>query len=188
MATIMFVDDEPNVTAAVQRAFRQLPYKVITASSAAEALAILAQTEVDVVISDERMPGMPGSVLLGEVRRKYPDTVRIILSGQANLEDVMRAINDGEIYRFFIKPFNAVDLGVTVKQALEHKQLIKTSRRLLRKYQRQAQVIKDLEHSNPALTQLETDNDGAIVMDGEDDCDVEALLADISLELDSKLK
>jgi DNA-binding NtrC family response regulator len=175
---ILFVDDEPNVTAALKRALRQEPYEVFTADSAVDALQILAINDIDVVISDERMPGMSGSVFLGQVRQTYPDTVRIILSGQANLEDVVRAINEGEIYRFFIKPFNATDLGVTIRQAIQHKQLVKQSRRLLREYQKQVSVMDELERANPGITDLQTDEDGAILVD-DDDTSIELLLQEI---------
>ncbi|MEO8223697.1 MAG: response regulator [Gammaproteobacteria bacterium] len=176
---ILFVDDEPNVTSALRRAFRHEPHEIFTAQSAAEALAILARTKVDVIISDERMPGMPGSVFLAQVRQLYPDTIRIVLSGEANLEDVVRAINEGEIYRFFIKPFNAADLSVTVRLALEHKQLLQTSRRLLREFQRQRSHLEELEQANPGITHLNTDEDGAILLDSDDDMDVETLLAEM---------
>ena len=161
---ILLVDDEPKVTAALKRALRQEPYEVFTADSAAAALQILATNDIDVVISDERMPGMSGSVFLGQVRQSSPDTVRIILSGQANLEDAVRAINEGEIYRFFIKPFNATDLSITIRQAIQHKQLVKQSRRLLREYQKQNAVIDELERNSPGITHLPTDEGGAILV------------------------
>jgi DNA-binding NtrC family response regulator len=187
---ILFVDDEPHLTAALKRALRQEPYEILTADSANAALEILAKQEIDVVISDERMPGMPGSVFLSQVRKKYPETVRIILSGQANLEDVVRAINEGEIYRFFIKPINAADLGTNIRQALQQKQLVKQSRRLLHAFKkqsaiidRQISVIEELERTTPGITQLDTDADGAIVMNDDDGVTVDQLLDEIGQEI-----
>lgn len=179
---ILFVDDEPNVTEGLRRALRRAPYEIFTADSASAALQILATQDIDVVVSDERMPGMSGSVFLSQVRESYPDTVRIILSGQANLEDAVRAINEGEIYRFFIKPFNATDLNITIEQALQHKKLVKQSRRLLREYQKQNAVMEELERVNPGLAHLETDEEGAILVD-DNDTSIQALLQDIEQQL-----
>jgi DNA-binding NtrC family response regulator len=179
---ILFVDDEPNVTAGLKRVLRQQPYEIFTADSAAAALDVLAKQDIDVVISDERMPGMSGSQFLALVRQQYPDTVRIILSGQANLEDAVRAINEGEIYRFFIKPLNAADLDATIRQSLQHKQLEKQSRRLLREYQKQVSMIEELERANPGITALHTDEEGAILVEEEDDTSLDALLQEMERE------
>jgi two-component system probable response regulator PhcQ len=73
---------------------------------------------VDVVISDEKMPGMSGSEFLSLVRQEYPDTIRIILTGYGSLESAIRAINEGEIYRLFTKPCNVIDLAITIRLAL----------------------------------------------------------------------
>src|ERR1700729_1143847 len=94
-ATILFVDDEHHVTDGLFRVMRCLPVELLSATSAASALEILKTVHVDVVVSDEQMPGMSGSAFLAQVRRQYPHTIRIILSGQASLEAAVRAINEG---------------------------------------------------------------------------------------------
>ena len=116
---LLFVDDEPAITRALSVAFRKEPYEIRTAISGQAALALFAEAPFDVIVSDERMPGMCGSDLLAQVRELYPATVRIILSGQANLEAAVRAINAAEIYRFIMKPCPAEELMVTVREALE---------------------------------------------------------------------
>jgi two-component system probable response regulator PhcQ len=177
-ATILLVDDEPNVTDALKRALRREPYEILTATSGVAALDLLDRCHVDVVISDEQMPGMSGSVFLSAVRKQFPHTIRMILSGQASLEAAVRAINEGEVYRFFLKPCNPTDLIFTVQQALTHKRLEDQSRRLLREYQRQASMLARVEHESPGLLRLETDEQGAVVMDESDEeCDVTDLLA-----------
>jgi two-component system probable response regulator PhcQ len=179
-ATILLVDDEPNVTEALKRALRREPYEILTAISGAAALELLERRAVDVVISDEQMPGMSGSVFLSAVRKQYPHTIRMILSGQASLEAAVRAINEGEVYRFFLKPCNPTDLAFTVQQALAHKRLEEQSRRLLRKYQRQAATLARLEHNSPGILHLDTDEEGAVVVDESDaECDVNELLLQI---------
>lgn len=179
-AKILFVDDEPHVTQGLRRTLRHEPWEIFTANSAVEAMEILAQQDIDIVVSDERMPGVPGSVFLGKVREAYPETVRIILSGQANLEDVVRAINQGEIYRFCMKPINAADLGITIRQALQQKELLVQSRRLLREYQKCRTRLDDIERTSPGITHLETDHDGAILLDDSDDSDIDELLREIA--------
>ena len=121
---VLVVDDEPDVRDMLTQALSREPYEVLCADSAEEALDIIAREPVDVVLSDEKMPGMSGTEFLAIVRRQYPDTIRMILTGHASLESAIHAINEGEIYRFFTKPCNMVDLMVTIRQALKHKDLI----------------------------------------------------------------
>ncbi|MCR4438165.1 MAG: response regulator [bacterium] len=142
---VLFVDDEPHVLAALRRSLRKEPYELLCATSAAEALRLIATVPVDVVVSDEQMPGMSGSELLAEVRRRHPDTVRMMLSGKATLEGAIRAINDGAIYRFFIKPCDEVDLATTIRHALEHKDLVEENRRRAVEL---AEANKELESFN----------------------------------------
>jgi two-component system, probable response regulator PhcQ len=180
IATILLVDDEPNVTEALKRAFRREPYELLTATSGAAALELLQRERVEVVVSDEQMPGMCGSEFLSRVRQQFPHTIRMILSGQASLEAAVRAINEGEVYRFFLKPCNPTDLMFTIQQALTHKRLEEQSRRLLREYQRQAAMIAKLNHKGPDLLHLDTDEHGAVVIDEADgEGDVTELLAEI---------
>ena len=91
-ATILLVDDEPNVTDALKRALRREPYEFLTAISGPDAQQILERQHVDVVISDEQMPGMSGSEFLSKVRKQFPHTIRMILSGHASLEDTFLAL------------------------------------------------------------------------------------------------
>src|SRR6202451_4562527 len=159
-STILLVDDEPHITDALSRHFAKKRFHVLKALSAAEAYQILERRRVDVVVSDERMPGEPGSGFLARVRERFPNTIRIILSGQASLDAAVRAINEGEVYRFFLKPCNPTDLIFTVQQALAHKRLEEQSRRLLREYQRQASTLARLEHQSRGLILLDTDEEG----------------------------
>jgi two-component system probable response regulator PhcQ len=180
-ATILLVDDEPNVTEALKRALRREPYHILTATSGAAGLELLGRQHIEVVISDEQMPGMSGSVFLSNVRKQYPGTIRMILSGQASLEAAVRAINEGEVYRFFLKPCNPTDLIYTVQQALTQKRLEEQSRRLLRDFQKQAATLARLEQRSPGILRLDTDDDGAVVVDESDaECEVEDLLQEMA--------
>ena len=181
---ILLVDDEPNVTQALKRSLRRDPYDLFSATSAAQGLALLAEHDIDVVISDEMMQGMSGSEFLATVRREYPATIRMILTGQASLAAAIRAINEGEVYRFFTKPCNDQDLRITIRQALQQRDLAQQSRQLLQRFHAQAAAIEDLERENPGISCVKTDESGAIVVDEEVD-DVEELLTRIDAALDA---
>ena len=179
---ILFVDDEPNVTNALKHTLRKGKYDILTANSADEALAILGQEAVDVVVSDEQMPGMSGSELLAKIRREYPDTVRIILTGQASLDAAVRAINKGEIYRFLTKPCNGMELAVTIRQALQQKKLIAESRKLLKMTRQQSDLINDMEAVHPGITEVKRDAKGTIIIDDPAE-DVDELIQEINTEV-----
>jgi DNA-binding NtrC family response regulator len=183
-AVVMFVDDDPSVTAALKRVLRHEPYEVIAETSADGALRTLGARPVDVVISDEQMPGMPGSEFLAIVRQQFPRTIRMILSGHATLDAAVRAINEGRVYRFFLKPCHPSEVKAAIQQSLEHRRLTTLSSQLLRRHQRQARLVEALEKESPGLTHLETDDDGAIVVDETDaDCDLSSVLHALSKEL-----
>src|SRR3954471_23890265 len=164
---LLLVDDEPNLTSALVRSLDRRQFEIFTADSAQQGLMILAGNDIDVVVSDERMPGMTGSQFLSEVRKKWPNTIRMILSGQADLEAAVRAINEGEVYRVLLKPCHPKELQRSILQGLQHKKLGAQSRRLLREHHKNQNLLEELGKANPAITKIEMDGDGAIVM--EDD-------------------
>ncbi|HWW21724.1 MAG TPA: response regulator [Steroidobacteraceae bacterium] len=178
-ATILLVDDESHVTDALSRHFPRERFEVLSARSAADAYEILDRRRVDVVISDERMPGEAGSEFLARVRQLHPATIRMILSGQASLDAAIRAINEGEVYRFFLKPCNPVDLLFTVQRALEHRRLAERSRALLAEYRKQAALLNVVERMQPGLLKFEQDESGAIIVEDDSTDSVEDLLREI---------
>ncbi|NOY28956.1 MAG: response regulator [Planctomycetes bacterium] len=129
--TILLVDDEPNILHSLSRAFRKQPYRTYTSRSAEEAIAILKAHDIDLIVSDENMPGMSGTKLLAWVAEHFPEVVRIVLTGQPSIPAVIRAINEGGVYRFLTKPCDVVELGLIVRQALEQKEASKKDRDLL---------------------------------------------------------
>ncbi|MBW1715479.1 MAG: response regulator [Deltaproteobacteria bacterium] len=163
--TILIVDDEPFITEILTEALSRGPYVILAAGSAEDALGLLAQIQVDVIISDEKMPGMSGSEFLAVVRKKYPDTIRMILTGHGSLESAMRAINEGEIYRFFTKPCNVLDLAMTIRRAIQHNDLKKAVQRLLSMEKQQSAFIKNLEKKYPGITKVNRDSRGEIIID-----------------------
>ncbi|GGC68195.1 HD domain-containing phosphohydrolase [Marinobacter halophilus] len=117
-ANVLLVDDEENILRSLQRVLRREPWQLTTATSGEEALAILANDKFDLIISDARMPGMDGPTLLSEIRSKYPWTIRILLTGYADITSTVKAINDGQIYRYISKPWDDDELRLTIRQAL----------------------------------------------------------------------
>jgi two-component system, probable response regulator PhcQ len=184
---LLLVDDEPNLTSALVRSLDRTQFQIFTADSAQQGLMILAGNDIDVVVSDERMPGMTGSQFLAEVRKQWPNTIRMILSGQADLEAAVRAINEGEVYRFLLKPCHPKDLQMTILQGLQHKKLVAQSRRLLMEHQKTQNLLDELEKANPGITKIEVDEDGAIDMGAYDEAgnseDVQSLLNDLEKEM-----
>ncbi|MEM7357953.1 MAG: response regulator [Pseudomonadota bacterium] len=113
---VLFVDDERRVTSALKAIFRR-EYDVLVANSGAEALSMLADNAVDVIVSDQRMPGMLGNELLAKVSRKYPNTMRILLTGFMDRAAIVDSINEGEIYRFINKPWRNDEMREVVAEA-----------------------------------------------------------------------
>ena len=117
MQTLLVVDDDVNVLQSLHRLFRRDNYRVLTAASPAEAFDLLAMHPVQVILCDQRMPVMNGTEFLSKVKEMYPDTIRIILSGDTGVETVLDSINRGAIYRFYTKPWHDAELRDNVRLA-----------------------------------------------------------------------
>jgi DNA-binding NtrC family response regulator len=141
--TVLLVDDEPKVLSALKRLLRKEPYEILTAGCAAEAAVVLENGPVDLIVCDEQMPGMPGSEFLAQVAREYPDVVRIILTGHPTLASALRAINEGRIYQYLTKPCNELDLLISMRRALEQKDLVARSQELLLVTRQQSVLIDE---------------------------------------------
>lgn len=127
---LLFVDDEENVLNAMKRLFRRENYRIFLANGAEKALTVLEKEKIQLIVSDHRMPGMTGAELLIKVKQMYPDTIRIMLTGYADVNAIMGAVNEGAVYKFITKPWNDEDLRLTVGLALEQYDLIQENRAL----------------------------------------------------------
>jgi len=148
---ILVVDDEMQVLDSIQRILDSEVYEVVTATSAAEACILLDCAPAAVIVADYRLPGMNGVQFLKEVLKKWPDTVRIILSGYADIQSVIDAINEGQIYKFITKPWDNLELQITIANAVErydmsrkNKQLMDDQRQLVDKREHAEQLYKNL--------------------------------------------
>ncbi len=167
-STVLLVDDDPNLTAALRRRLHKEGYHVLEAHSGKQALALLSEESVDVLVTDEKMPGMAGSELVALVARRQPDVIRMILSGQATLDAAIRAINGGQIYRFFLKPCDETDLLVTIRQALAQKELARENEGLRREITVKTTLLQQMEQENPGITEVHEDDEGALVIDARE--------------------
>jgi response regulator RpfG family c-di-GMP phosphodiesterase len=153
---ILCVDDEPHILSALRRLFRTQGYEVLTAGSAEAGLALLAEREVDLVISDMRMPEMDGVQFLERARVARPDALRLLLTGHADVEQIMDAINRGEIYRYITKPWDDTEILLVVRHALERRALEQEKLRLesltLRQNEQLRELNQDLEAKVAART------------------------------------
>lgn len=128
---VLLVDDDQNILHGLARALRRQPYRIYTAKSAEEAMWVLKTQTIDVIVSDQWMPGLLGTDLLAWVAEHYPDVVGIVLTGRPSVETAIRAINEGGIYQFFVKPCKEVDLAIAIRKALERRDELRKSRQLL---------------------------------------------------------
>ena len=115
--TLLLVDDEPNVLNALNRLFRREGYRILTATSPLEAFELLAKNTIQVIVSDQRMPGMSGTEFFARVRQLYPSTMRIVLTGYTDIDSVKAAINLGAIYKFLTKPWDDDELRDQIREA-----------------------------------------------------------------------
>lgn len=163
--TILIVDDEELVLKSIFRVLRNENYQTLTAQSGEEGLAVLKRYDVDLVISDHKMPGMNGLDFLKRVKSDYPQILTIMLTGQAEIEIAMSAINEAGVYKFILKPWDDYDLKITARRALEALDLICERDSLLQQVKAQDAVLQDLEKEFPGISKIEYDEDGYIILD-----------------------
>ncbi len=157
--TLLLVDDDEEIGAALTRLLRQDGYKILRARGGQEGLELLAQHEVNVIVSDQRMPGMLGVEFLSRAKELYPKTVRIILSGYADLSSVTDAINRGAIYKFLTKPWDNEMLCANVLEAFQHYELTQQRNRLALEIQEANTTLASLSLE---LSKLLAHKDGQI--------------------------
>lgn len=154
---ILFVDDEQSVLKALQRMLVDDDFTVLTATSGQEGLEVLErEKEVQIVVSDFRMPGQNGVDFLREVRNRRPETVRIVLSGYADAGAIVAAVNEGQIYKFIPKPWNEDDLRVTLDNALERYFLHKQNARLMQELQGSNAKLQEINEKLEGLVEERT--------------------------------
>jgi putative two-component system response regulator len=120
--TVLFVDDEPDIVASLYRYFR-LDYNCLRATGGAEAIKILDETQVDLLLCDQRMPDVTGDQVLAHANKVQPNNIRMLLTGYADFESLVKSVNNGQMYRYIAKPWDPEELKIVISQALETLQL-----------------------------------------------------------------
>lgn len=154
--TLLLVDDEANIIQSLKRLLRKEPYRVLTASCGEEALTLIGERLPEVVVSDQRMPGMSGVELLQKVKEICPHSVRVVLSGYAEAGSIVESINKGEIYRFLGKPWNDEQLKASIRQCFEHYDIMAQNRQLMAEVRKQNEKLRDLNENLEEMVQTRT--------------------------------
>ncbi len=179
--SILIVDDSPGVLSALKRTLIEESYNIYTANNGMEGLGILKDNKIKLVISDEKMPGMTGSEFLSAVKKVFPETIRIMLTGHASIEAAMKGVNSGEIYRFFTKPWNDIELKLAIRSAIEKYDLETENRKLLKAVKRHASELKQLEKLFPGITSLDKDQQGHLVLPDMSDEEINKIVTNCEL-------
>ena len=153
---VLFVDDEKNILGSLSRVFRKEGYGVMLAESGERGLDLLRHNSIAVVVSDQRMPGMGGVEFLKKARDVSPDTVRMMLTGQADMADIAGAINEGGVYRYITKPWDDEEIRLIIKAAVERYSLLAENRRLQQTTMRQNAELYDLNQTLEARVEDRT--------------------------------
>ncbi len=141
---ILLIDNEENVISALRRELRREPYKIYTATRAQQALAIMQAHAIQVLIADIRMEGTSGIDFMAQVKTKYPETIRIILSGYTDIDMVAAAINKGHVYKYLLKPWDKRELKETIRQSLDLWELQAQNAALTEKIKKQNEELRYL--------------------------------------------
>jgi two-component system probable response regulator PhcQ len=149
---VVIVDDEPHVLKALGRLLRDENYALSTTTHPGEAIDAVKRAPVSLIVSDYEMPEMNGIDLLKLVKTMSPETIRIILTGKADMAATVRAINEGEVFRFVTKPWDDEDLKITIRHALMQYDLWSENRQLVRTVQVQRDALREIEEQYPGIS------------------------------------
>ena len=154
---VLFVDDEPNILKTLSRLFMDEEYEVHTAGNGREALDLIeAGLRPTLIVSDQRMPVMGGAEFLARAAQLVPDSIRMVLTGYADINAAVAAINQGGIYRYILKPWNDDDLKMTVREAVHHFRLVEENRTLTRELEDKNRALARMNEQLEAMVQTRT--------------------------------
>ena len=194
---LLIIDDEVDITKALVRQFRR-NYNVFATTEATEALKIMEQEKIQVVLSDQRMPGMTGVDFFAQIKDKYPDALKLILTGYSDIEAVIGAINEGQVFRYVKKPWNPDELDTIIREAFEKYELITNNRKLMVSLQEANQNLEEkvkvrtyeLEKLNSRLSELNIEKNryiGMVAHDLRNPIGVAASFSDLLIEDNSAI-
>lgn len=163
--TILIVDDEEMVIKAIERSLRNENYNIFTALGGEEGLKLLEMRDFDLVMSDQRMPGMDGVTFLQKVKAEQPHTLTIMLTGETEIQVAMQAINEAGVYKFIMKPWDDDDLKITIRRALESLDLTRERDTLRERVKSRDTLLRSLEKEHPGITQVDKDEEGYLILE-----------------------
>jgi two-component system, probable response regulator PhcQ len=173
--TLLVVDDEPEILDSLRRTLRDESYRILTTTSANEALRRIEEGGIDIVLTDLDMPEMSGLDLVRHVRRSAPDVVRMLLTGHASLDSALEAINEGEVHRYLTKPWSKGELRECIRQALDRLDELRRAADAGRRALVRDRLLAELEREHPGLTSLPRGGDVYVI----DPAPLDALLAEL---------
>ncbi len=189
---LLIIDDEIEITKALTRQFRR-DYNVFSTTNAEEGFAILEKENIQVVLSDQRMPGMTGTDFFSKIKDKYPDALKLLLTGYSDIEAVINAINEGQVFRYVTKPWNPTELDGIVKEAFEKYELITNNKKLVHNLneanlnleEKVKERTMELEKANNTLSELNVEKNkyiGMVVHDLRNPIGVAATFSEILIQ------
>ena len=156
---ILIIDDEPYILSSLKKILEEETREILAAKSAEEAWQLLKEKgEVEVIICDQRLPNMSGIDFLVKVKRLYPDTIRILVTGYPEISEAVEAINKAHIWRYILKPIDVDNLKILIKQAFEHYRILKENRLLLKIVRQQKEWIEAIKKEFPEIISQKLNN------------------------------
>jgi signal transduction histidine kinase len=190
--SLLIIDDEVEITKSLVRQFRK-KYKVFTTTNAEDGFKILEKENVQVILSDQRMPGMTGVEFFTKIKDKYPEVLKLIITGFSDVEAVIGAINDGQVFRYVTKPWNPVELDSILNEAFEKSDLISQNRELMHNLRELNRCLEEkvvartleLEKLNVKLSELNVEKNryiGMVVHDLRDPISTAISFSELMME------
>lgn len=161
--TVLVVDDEPEILNTLRRQLRGEGYRLLTTTSASEALNRVATGEVDVIVADIDMPEMNGLELVAVLRRDFPDTVRLLLTGDSSLESALDAINRGEVFRYLTKPWDREALRHTLRDSIARQDELLAAAAAARRVAQRDRLMRELVDNHPGILDVRREHDVYII-------------------------
>jgi len=163
---LLIIDDESEILNVLSRVLHDRRYDIKCGQTAQEALTIVENSPVDLIICDYMLgPGLNGVQLLEKISKRKNDIICILLTGYADIKIAMEAINSIGLYKFILKPWDNDELIITVRRALEQRDLIMENRRLATELKQRQEALELLEKENPGITKIKRDKGGRIILD-----------------------
>lgn len=162
--SMLCVDDEPSMLVVLRRLLRAVPVEVFTAASGKDALEVLEQRRIDILVTDIEMPGMDGLALVSRVRREYPRILRVVMTGGGTLERATDAINEGEVIRFFSKPFETEKFRSAILDLVKRVEEMREDSGLVARRARLRELYRWVTEKYPDALEIERTSDGEVVV------------------------